>query len=95
MNSSRTPLDQLFSWTLTQEHIDLLAFILIKAESIFDLVDSKCLIAERTACLVTDLREQTSRAGAADPYPDRPMFRRFEEAGEVGKSRNDDEERAA
>lgn len=69
---------QRFGWLLTQERIDLLAFLLVKAESIFDLVHPGCLSAERAACLLTDLREQVCAAGASDPFPDRPMFPKFE-----------------
>lgn len=80
--------EQRFGWLLTQERIDLLAFLLVKAESIFDLADPGCLSAERAACLLTDLRKQVCAAGAHDPFPDRPLGPRFEETEIVGKSRN-------
>jgi hypothetical protein len=75
----KTPVQ--FPWALTQERIDLLAAILYKAETVFNIVEPGCLAAERTACLLTDLREECCQcAGAADPFPDMPLFPRFDSA---------------
>jgi hypothetical protein len=80
-----TSTEQRFRWLLTQERVDLLGFILLKAELIFDTADGGCLSAERTACLLTDLREQVCAAGAHDPFPDRPMFPKFAAANDGTK----------
>lgn len=69
-----------FPWMLDQERIDMLASLLAKMEQLCDIASPGCLAAERAGGLLTDLREQTTAAGAADPYPDRPMFPRSGDA---------------
>lgn len=66
--------EQSFPWPLTQERLDLLAAVLYKAETIFNVVDSGCLAAERAACLLTDLREKCCQVAGADaPFADMPL----------------------
>jgi hypothetical protein len=79
VNRSNEKPEQRFPWSLTQERIDLLAAVLYKAETVFSIVDPSCVAAERTACLLTEFREECCQcAGAADPFPDMPMSPRFE-----------------
>jgi hypothetical protein len=81
MNRSEAKPEQRFPWPLTQERIDLLATVLYKAETVFNIVDPGCLTAERAACLLTELREECCQpSGAADPFPDMPLFPRFDGA---------------
>jgi hypothetical protein len=81
VNRSNEKQEQRFPWSLTQEHIDLLAAVLYKAETVFSIVEPGCIAAERTACLLTELREECcQRAGAADPFPDMPLSPRFDGA---------------
>jgi hypothetical protein len=79
VNRPNAKQEQRFPWLLTQERIDLLAAVLYKAETVFSIVEPGCLSAEHTACLLTELREECcQRAGGADPFPDMPLFPRFE-----------------
>jgi hypothetical protein len=79
VNRSNAKQEKRFPWALTQERIDLLAAVLYKGETVFNILDPGCLAAERTACLLTELREECcQRAGAADPFPDMPLSPRFE-----------------
>jgi hypothetical protein len=56
-----------------------LAAVLYKAETVLSIVEPGCLAAERTACLLTELREECChRAGAADPFPDMPLSPHFD-----------------
>lgn len=90
MNSSNKNPDNRFPWPLTQERLDRLAWLLVKLMTILNVAESGCPSAEETACLLTDLREHSQRAGAADPFPDMPMSPRFEDedspAGEEASS---------
>ena len=81
-----------YPWLLTQERIDLLAAVLMKMEVLCDTAAPGCIAAERAACLLTDLRSQVVEAGAEDPYPDRALSPRFEEASTAASNqanRND------
>jgi hypothetical protein len=79
VNSFDATQDELFPWRLSQERIDLIAEILYKLETILNVAESGGRTAEQTACLLTDLREQCCQlAGAADPFPDMPLFPHFE-----------------
>jgi hypothetical protein len=81
VNRSNAKQEQRFPWALTQERIDILAAVLFKAETVFNIVEPGCLAVEQTACLLTELREECcQRAEAADPFPDMPLFPRFEVA---------------
>jgi hypothetical protein len=80
MTSPNTTPDQRFLWGLTQERITLLAEILLKAETVFDVMEPGGRAAEHAACLLTELREQCCQsAGAADPFPYMALSPRFEE----------------
>lgn len=79
MNSRNITHDERFPWRLTQERMDLLAFLLYKLETILNVAESGCSSAEQAACLLTDLREQCCQgAGAADPFPYMPLSPHFE-----------------
>jgi hypothetical protein len=81
VNRSSAKQEQRFPWALTQERIDVLAAVLYKAETVFGNVEPGGVAAERAACLLTDLREACCQhAGAADPFPDMPLFPRFDGA---------------
>jgi hypothetical protein len=80
MNSPNITHDERVPWLLTTEHILLLAVVLYEHQTIFNVAESGCPFYERTACLLTDLREQCCQgAGAADPFPDMPLSPRFED----------------
>jgi len=69
--------DPLFSWKLNQGGIDLIAHLFRRLETISDIVAPGALTAQAAAEMLTDLREQTVKAGAADPYPGRAMWPRL------------------
>jgi len=84
VNTPNTTQGELFPWLLTQEHLDLLAWLLMKFVTICNVAESGCRTAEQTACLLTDLREQCcQRAGANDPFPYMPLSPRFEDEGSL------------
>ena len=59
--------------SLSQEAIDVLAVVLYRAENVFRAVDPFCEVAERTSNVLTELRQECTRAGAQDPFPFLPM----------------------
>jgi len=89
------PPDARFSWELSQASVDVLAHLFLRLENVSDVISAGCMTAEATAAMLTDLREQTVRAGAADPCPDRAMWPRLEDVRTVGKSSNSDEREVA
>lgn len=71
---------QTFAWNLSQERLDSVAQVLYKAETLINVAVPGSLTAENIGRLVTDLRAQCClRDGAADPFPDTPMFPAFED----------------
>jgi hypothetical protein len=80
MSSSNITQDKQFSWSLTQERIDLLAQFLYKTETFLKIAESGGLLVAQVACLLTDLREQCCQyAGATDPFPGMPLAPHFED----------------
>ena len=74
------PAPQRFTWSLTQERVDMIAGALYKLETILNISSPGSLAAEDTGRLITDLRANCcQRDGAADPFLCMPMFPSFDD----------------
>ena len=68
----------LYPWYLSQDRLDLLTQTLYKAETLINVAAPSTAGAANIGRLITDLRAQCcERGGAADPWPDMPMFPAF------------------
>ena len=82
MKSPNTTEGEGFLWCLTQERINLLGLLLYKHQAFLNVAESGGPAAYQSACLLNDMREQCcQRSGAADPFPDMPLFPHFEDEG--------------
>jgi hypothetical protein len=71
---------QRFQGSFTQDRVDQLVQHAYRLETILNIAAPDSSAARTAACLVTELRtELCQRGGAADPFPDMPMFPHFEE----------------
>lgn len=65
---------------LSQDQVDQLALLLLKHQTVTNVVSGDGTVSEAAACFLTEIRLQCcARSGAADPFPDMPMVPCFGE----------------